>query len=181
MAKKFILDKQQQQTILFVGAVTLGYFYVIKPILEKFGGKKSAEQKKLEKRKKEQIDVKVQEEKKIFKGYLSDAEAQSIADSIYNSLATAEISDKPKIAEATLMKIRSDADWWNIYRLFGRRQQYFFGLRSGGLVDLDQFISENLSKKAIQRINNAWNSGKVFATVWQKQLGKPPKFTKVLR
>lgn len=173
------MKKDQRQTLLLVAGLVAGYV-ILKPILNRLGITKSEETKKREQRRKRQIDEKVTEEKKKFKGFLSDAEAQSIADSIYNSLATSAISDQPAIAEAALSKIHSDADWWNVYKLFGRRQQYFFGLPSGGLVDLDQFISENLSKQAIQRTNDNWDRYHKIYSAELKKYGKVFTFNKRL-
>lgn len=173
------MKKDQRQTLILVAGLVAGYA-ILKPILNRLGLAKSEETKRREERRKSQIDSKVAEEKKKFKGFLSDAEAQSIADSIYNSLATSAISDSPGVAEAALSKIHSDADWWNVYRLFGRRQEYFFGLPTGGLKDIDQFIADNLSKQAIKRTNDNWDRYHKILSTELKKYGKVFTFNKRL-
>lgn len=170
------MKKDQRQTLLLVAGLVAGYA-ILKPILNRLGLAKSQETKRREERRKSQIDSKVAEEKKKFKGWLSDAEAQSIADSVYNSLATSAISDSPGVAEAALSKIHSDTDWWNVYRLFGRRQEYFFGLPTGGLKDIDQFIADNMSKQSIKRLNDNWDNYDNWLRGYYKQKGRKVNWT----
>lgn len=144
MAQKFTLDKQQKQTILFVGGIALAYFGIIRPILNRLHFTKSAEQKQLEKRKKQQIEDQIKISSKKKKPLLTIQEAQSVADAIYNDLKNTVVNDDISDAVRQLMSIKTDADAWTVYKYFGKRKEYWFGVPVTDLIDLPAFVKRNI-------------------------------------
>jgi hypothetical protein len=157
MANKLTLDKNQRQSLILITGLAVGYFAILKPILNRLHLTKSEEEKNREKRRKKQLDEKVKEEAKRVRRHLSDAELQIIADNIYENIATSWWADeKEKAAGIIYNKIINDSDWWQLVKLFGRRQEYYFGLPTGGLKDLESFLKTNLSDDQIRRLNNGF-------------------------
>lgn len=149
------MTKHEQKTIFIIGGVAAGYFLLIKPILEKIGLKKSAEEKRTEQRKINQLEQQLKDiQRSGQKPTKSNQEWQTIADQIYNNLRYSAISDNKANAGYQVARVQNDADFWTLYKFFGKRREYLFGIPAGGLQDLSQFINGNLSKNAIVKIND---------------------------
>jgi hypothetical protein len=157
MANKLTLDKNQRQSLILVTGLAVGYFAILKPILNRLHLTKSEEEKNREKRRKKQLDEKVKEETKRVARRKSDAELQIVADNIYENIATSWWSDeKEKAAGILYDKITTDSDMWQLIKLFGRRQEYWYGLPTGGLKDMETFMKTNFSADQIRRLNNGF-------------------------
>lgn len=84
----------------------------------------------------------------------SKGEWQLIADNIYNDLKFSGIADNKSDAGYQVARVQNDADIATLIQVFGLRQESFFGINTGGLQNLPQFIIGNLSKSAIATIND---------------------------
>lgn len=148
--------KKNDQTLLIIASGSLaGYFLILKPILEKIGLQKSREEKETEERKRQQINDQIRIiEKKGIKPTKSIQEWQTIADQIYQDLRYSALDDNKSDAGYQVTRVKNDADFWQLYKLFGKRKEYLFGVPVGGLQDLQQFIRGNLSKSTIEKIND---------------------------
>lgn len=147
--------KQDNKTLLYIGGAVAAYFFILKPVLTKLGVFKSAEEKETEERKENQLQQQItQIAQSGQKPTKSVQEWQVIADTIYNDLRYSAASDNKADAGYQVARVKNDADFWQLYKLFGKRREYLFGIPSGGLMDLQQFITSNLSKSAIAKIND---------------------------
>lgn len=77
-----------------------------------------------------------------------------IADSIYNDLKRSRIDDNHGDAVYQTARVKNDADVATLIDVFGRRQEYFFGVPVGDEQSLPQFITSNLSSDEVALINN---------------------------
>lgn len=148
------MKKEDKQLLIFAGVGVLAYFGVIKPILEKLGLKKSKEEKETEERNKNLINDKVEEEKKKVPATKSDTEWKAIADQIYQDLRYSAVSDNKADAGYQVSRVKNDTDFWILFKLFAKRREYLFGIPSGNLMNLQQFIISNLDKSQIAKIND---------------------------
>ena len=152
------MTKQEQKLLLYgVGAVVV-YIAIIKPILVKIGLQKSAEVKATEERKQSQLEEQIKEVSKTQKPTKSVQEWQVIADAIYKDLRYSALDDNKDDAGLQVARVKNDADFWQLYKLFGQRREYFFGIPNGALMDLTQFIKSNLKQSAIDTINKNYRS-----------------------
>lgn len=142
---------------LYIAGAVIGYLYVIKPILEKLGLKQTAEEKL-----QEQVEA---ENSKNVTDWLettatgqqptkSAAEWSIIADQIYKDLKFSALDDDKNNATYQAARVKNDADFALLYKSFGKRQEYFFGIPTGSLQDLQQFIRGNLSNDKVSEIND---------------------------
>jgi hypothetical protein len=147
--------KQDNKTLLYVGGAVAAYFFILRPVLTKLGVFKSKEEKETEERKELQLQQQLQQVaasgQKLTK---TVQEWQIIADAIYNDLRYSAVSDNKADAGYQVARVKNEADFWQLYKLFGKRREYLFGIPSGSLMDLQQFITSNLSKSAIATIND---------------------------
>lgn len=155
------MNKQNEKYI--VGGIILvgAYFAIIRPILTKVGIFKSREEKETEKRKEGQLEAQIKEVAKNETPTKSVQEWQIIADQIYNNLRYSAVSDNKADAGYQVARVKNNADFWQLYKLFGKRREYLFGIPSGGLMDLAQFIRSNLSASAIATINDNYRRKKI--------------------
>ena len=152
------MTKQEQKLLIYgVGAVVV-YIEIIKPILVKIGLQKSAEVKATEERKQNQLDEQIKEVSKTQQPTKSVQEWQVIADAIYKDLRYSALDDNKDDAGYQVSRVKNDADFWQLYKLFGQRREYFFGIPNGALMDLTQFIKSNLKDSAIATINKNYRS-----------------------
>jgi hypothetical protein len=147
------LSAQEKQILFYAVIFIVVYYLVIRPLFIKVGLKKDPEVIATEERKTEQIAEQIKEIAKTQKPTKSTAEWQVIADQIYNDLRYSAVSDNKADAGYQVARVKNDADFWELYRLFGKRKEYLFGIPQN-LQDLSQFIRSNLSEKAIKTINN---------------------------
>ena len=151
------LSAQEKQILFYAVIFIVVYYLVIRPLFIKVGLKKDPEVLATEERKQEQIATQIKEIAKTQKPTKSSAEWQVIADQIYSDLRYSAVSDNKADAGYQVARVKNDADFWELYRLFGKRKEYLFGIPQN-LQDLSQFIRSNLSEKAIKTINNNYAS-----------------------
>jgi hypothetical protein len=147
--------KQDNKTLLYVGGAVAAYFFILRPVLTKLGVFKSKEEKETEERKELQLQQQLQQVaasgQKLTK---TVQEWQVIADAIYNDLRYSAVSDNKADAGYQVARVKNEADFWQLYKLFGKRREYLFGIPSGSLMDLQQFITSNLRNSSITTIND---------------------------
>lgn len=150
------LTKQEQNTLLIAGAGVAGYFLILRPILIKLGLQVDPAVKATEDRKNQQVSTEIQTlQSQGVKPTKSVQEWQVIADQIYQDLRYSALDDNKEDAGYQAARVKNDLDFWLLYKLFGKRREYLFGIPSGGLMDLPQFIRSNLSTDKIAQLN--WN------------------------
>lgn len=147
-----------QQLIIYALALIIIYIAVIRPIFIKLGLAKDPLRSATEERKQEQLEEQLKESTQQQRPTKSTQEWQVIADKIYNNLRFSAVSDNKADAGYQVARVQNDADFWTLYKLFGKRREYLFGIPSGDLMDLAQFIGTNLSREAIAKINNNYSS-----------------------
>lgn len=148
------MKKEDKQLIITGGALLLAYFGIIKPILTSVGIFKSAKEKKLEKEKEDLINKRIADLNKTQKPTKSATEWQLIAEQIYNDLRYSALDDNKKDAAYQIARVKNDLDFFTLYKAFGKRREYLFGIPAGAEMDLPQFIRSNLSSNVINQIND---------------------------
>jgi hypothetical protein len=148
------MDKQTEKLLITGGIVAIAYFGIINPLLKKLGFKKTAEEIETEEKNKELINKQVKTILKIQQPTKSVTEWKIIADQIYNDLRYSAIDDNKSDAGYQVARVKNDADFWLLFQQFKKRREYLFGFPAGSLMNLQQFILSNLSKSAIDQIND---------------------------
>lgn len=153
-------DQFDVKPLLMIGGAVIGYLYVIKPLLETLGLKKTAEEKA-------QDQVEAENAQNVSQWLTQTASGQTptksagewaiIADQIYQDLKFSALDDNKDDATYQVARVKNDADFSLLYKSFGKRQEYFFGLPTGGLQDLQQFIKGNLNADKIAQINGNYS------------------------
>jgi len=152
------MTKQEQKLLTYgIGAIVV-YLILIKPIFQKLGLQKSEEEKRTEERKQSQLETEIKEAKKTQQTTKSVQEWQVIADTIYKDLRYSALDDNKADAGYQVSRVKNDLDFWTLYKLFGQRREYLFGIPNGALMDLPQFIKSNLKQSAIDTINKNYRS-----------------------
>jgi len=142
---------EQNKKYLFYGlGAVAAYFIVLRPILKKFGLEKTQTEKEAE------ADI-----NKYLRGQISAGNATKspgewaiIADQIYNDLRYTAISDNKDNAALQLARVKNGADVALLIKSFGKRREYYFGIPAGSEMDLQQFVTSNLSSKQIAAVND---------------------------
>ena len=148
------MKQETKQILLYLAIFIVAYYLLIRPILTALGLVKSQERKETERRKQDQLETEIKNVSQSQKSTKSVQEWQVIADQIYEDLRYSAVSDNKADAGYQVSRVQNDADFWELYRLFGKRREYLFGIPSGSLQDLSQFIRSNLSDSQIETINN---------------------------
>lgn len=148
------MDKQTKDLVFKGGLILAGYFLVLRPILNKFGVTKTAQQIADEKADQKRIDDQIKTQKTIQKQTKSDADWQIIADQIYQDLRYTALDDNKDDAVYQAARVKNDTDYWILYKMFGKRQEYAFFLPIGDPQDLPQMLRSNLSNNQIAVIND---------------------------
>ena len=152
------MTKQEEKLLTYgIGAIVV-YLLLIKPIFQKLGLQKSEEEKRTEERKQSQLETEIKEAKKTQQATKSVQEWQVIADTIYKDLRYSALDDNKADAGYQVSRVRNDLDFWTLYKLFGQRREYLFGIPNGALMDLPQFIKSNLRQSAIDTINKNYRA-----------------------
>ena len=155
---------------LYIGGAYGAYYFIIKPLLEKVGLKKTeAEeaQERLQKAGREKFivdTIKKPDTRQTAKGKPTRPEGQFAiwADQIYEYLKYTKLDDKKDLAFELLFKyFHNDADIALLTKYFGQRQEYAFGVPIGRPKNLSEFVTTNLSKEQINRLNNAFLKSKM--------------------
>ena len=141
---------KNKNTILYLTGAVVGYFFVLKPILEKLGISKTAEEKEQEKN----IESFYTQSVKKQNPTKSKGEWQIIANQIYEDLRYSALDDNKNDAQYQVSRVKNDADVATLIETFGNRQEYAFGIPVGSKKDLQQFIKSNLSTMQVLAIND---------------------------
>jgi hypothetical protein len=148
------IDKQTQKLLLYTAIGGGAYFLILRPLLIKLGILKSPLELQQDISQKENIDSYINNSLKIQTPTKSIGEWQIIADQIYNNLKFSGIADNKSDAGYQIARVQNDADIATLIKVFGMRQESFFGINIGGLQNLPQFIIGNLDKSEISKIND---------------------------
>jgi hypothetical protein len=153
------LDQDNKKLLITAGIAIGAYLFVIKPILQKLGITKTAEE--IAKEKSDASNLSEIEKNLNAMGVdltKSKAEWDQIADTIYNDLRFSAIADDKADAGYQVTRVKNDADMIYLIKTFGKRQEYLFGLPSGSPMGLTEFITSNLSREKINIINGNYAS-----------------------
>jgi hypothetical protein len=141
----------QDKSLLYIFGGLAAYFAVIRPLLESLGIVKTSEEQRQssyeETEKNKYLDPGTEKPTK------SPGEWVIIADQIYQDLKFSRISDNRADAGYQVARVKNTADFKLLYKAFGSRQEYAFGIPTGGKKDLAQFIVDNLERDQINIIN----------------------------
>ena len=148
------IDKQTQKLLLYTAIGGGAYFLILRPLLIKIGVLKSTLELQQEKSQQENIENYITNSLKNNTPTKSKGEWQIIADQIYNDLKFSGIADNKSDAGYQVARVQNDADIALLIQAFGMRQESFFGINTGGLQNLPQFIIGNLQKSEIAKIND---------------------------
>jgi hypothetical protein len=152
--QKTILNKDNKKLILYAVAGGAAYFLILKPILVKLGIVKSAAELAQERINAGNIDTYIDDAIRLQTPTKSVGEWTIIANNIYESLRYSGLSDDKNNAVYQLARAKNDADIATIYKAFGKRQEYLFGVPYGGLQDLVNFVKSNLSSDQLNTVND---------------------------
>jgi len=143
---------KDKKNLYYIGGAIIAYFFVLKPIFEKLGITKT----------KEEVDRDKAKEKFLLstgeKPTKSEGEWAIIADQIHEDLRYTALDDDKKDAAYQAARVKNNADFKLLYKNFGKRREYFFGVPSGSEKDLAQFLRSNLADSEIQIINQNYRS-----------------------
>ena len=140
--------------LLIVG----GYFVVLKPLLIRTGILPDPDVKKVEERKKELLNTEIKTLAKTEKPTKSNLEWQVIADKIYSDLRYSSIDDDKADAGYQVARVKNNIDFAILFKYFGKRREYHFGMPDGALKNLPEMVTHNLSRTAIDKINKNYRS-----------------------
>lgn len=156
--KKFDFDPKP---FLVIGGAVIGYLYIIKPLLETLGLKKTAEEKA-------QDQVAAENANNVNDWLEQTAQAQQptktagewsiIADQIYEDGRYSAVDDNKNDLTYQVCRVKNDADFALLYKSFGKRQEYLFGIPVGDLQDLNRWVRGNCSTDQIGTINRNYKS-----------------------
>jgi len=139
---------KDKKAIYYIGAGILAYIFVLKPVLQNLNIIKS----------KEEIDREKEKEKYLSSSNevptKSSGEWAIIADQIWEDLRYTALDDDKADAAYQVARVKNNADFQLLYKNFGKRREYFFGIPTGSEKDLQQFIRSNLSESQIQIVNS---------------------------
>ena len=152
--RKTILNESTERIAIYAVGACITYFLIVKPLLVKLGIVKSAAELAQERINTGNIDQYVSDATRLQTPSKSVGEWTIIANRIYEALRYSGISDDKEDATYQLARAKNDADIATIYKAFGKRQEYLFGVPYGGLQDLVSFIKSNLSGDQINTVND---------------------------
>lgn len=150
---------KEEQKLLFYGLGILAlYVLILRPLFIKLGLQPDPKRLETEERKKTQVEQQLTDVLKTQKPTKSLEEWQVVADAIYQDLRYSAISDNKADAGYQVSRVKNEADFWTLYKLFAKRREYLFGIPNGDLMDLQQFITSNLAKDQIAKINQNYST-----------------------
>jgi len=157
------MDKETKSLLLYAGGATALYFLVIQPLLQKLGLQATKEEKQqaetIEAGKKEFIENALKKNKPTR----PNSYCVLLADQLYEFLKYSAIDDKKqKALELLYQYIHNDADIALLYKYFGKRQEYAFGVPIGKPKNLSEFVSTNLDKSSLDYLNNRYIKNKMI-------------------
>jgi hypothetical protein len=123
---------------------------VLKPIFNNFGLEKSQTEKEAE----AAITKYLKSQIATGAATKSPGEWAIIADQIYADLRYSAVSDNKADATFQIARAKNGADIAMLIQAFGKRREYLFGIPAGAEMDLQQFVTSNLSMAQILSIND---------------------------
>ena len=156
-----IMSASTEKVVTYAIGAGITYFLIVKPVLVKLGILKSAAEIAQENVNAENVDTYVANTLKVQSPTKSAGEWTIIANQLYEDLKYSSLSDNKADAGYQVTRVKNDADFATLYKAFGKRQEYYFGVPYGGLRDLIAFIKSNLDSDAITTINNNYASKKI--------------------
>lgn len=138
---------KDKKTIYYIGGAVIAYFLILKPVLQKLNIVKSQDEIDREKEKEKYLESGSEVPTKTF------GEWAIIADQIWEDLRYTALDDDKADAGYQVARVKNNADFKLLFKAFGKRREYFFGVPSGSEKDLQQFIKSNLSDSQVQIIN----------------------------
>jgi len=144
------MTKQNEKYLFYAIGAIAGYFFVLKPILKKFGLEKSEIEKESE------TAINKYLSNQIAKGSSTKTPGEwaIIANQIYDDLRYSAISDNKADATYQIARAKNATDVALLIKSFGKRREYLFGIPAGAEMDLQQFVRSNLSNTQIASIND---------------------------
>lgn len=147
---------------LYIGGATAAYFLVLKPLLEKIGLKKTKDEEIQEKLIKTGRSKFIDDAVKTKKPTRPEGQYAVWADQLYEYLKYTKLDDKKDLAFELLFKyFHNDSDIALLTKYFGKRQEYAFGIPVGNPKNLSEFVTTNLSRDQINRLNNAYGKSRM--------------------
>lgn len=145
------MKTNENKNLLYIIGGIAAYLLILRPFLEKMGIVESQEEK-------QQQNYKEEEKKKYLdpgteKPTKTPGEWVIIADQIYQNLKFSRVSDNRADAGYQVARVKNNADFKLLYKAFGKRQEYAFGIPYGGEKELGAFIVDNLDRSQIEIIN----------------------------
>lgn len=149
-----ILNASTEKIAIYAIGAGITYFLVVKPILVKLGIVKSAAELEQERINTGNIDTYINDAIRLQTPSKSVGEWTIIANRIYEALRYSGLSDDKDDAIYQLARAKNDADIATLYKSFGKRQEYLFGVPYAGLQDLVNFVKSNLDSDQINTVND---------------------------
>jgi hypothetical protein len=143
---------KDKKNLYYLGGAILAYFIILKPVLQKLNILPSQDEIDREKEKEKYLNFSNETPTK------TSGEWAIIADQIWENLRYTALDDNKDDAAYQVARVKNNADFKLLYKLFGKRKEYFFGLPSGSEKDLQQFIRSNLSDSQVQIINSNYRN-----------------------
>lgn len=141
-------DKQTGEFILYVVIAIVVLVVVYKLFLKKSVTEQSTEKSD------EAVTDYIKEATSTQTPSRTRGELALIAETVYNDLKYSRIDDNHGDAIYQLARMRNDADVAVLIELFGKRQEYAFGLPLGDEQNLAQFVRGNLNPSEIDIVND---------------------------
>jgi len=149
-----ILNASTEKIAIYAIGAGITYFLIVKPILVKLGIVKSAAELEQERINTGNIDTYISDAIRLQTPTKSVGEWTIIANRIYEALRYSGLSDDKDDAIYQLARAKNDADIATLYKSFGKRQEYLFGVPYAGLQDLVNFVKSNLDSDQINTVND---------------------------
>lgn len=147
-------DLSSNAGILVAVGVGVGGYLLIKKLGQSLTLFKSPEQIKAEQAAQQAIQENINRIRTQQKTTKTDGEWASIAEAVYRDLRFSATGDNKPDAVYQLCRVKNDADFWTLYKFFGKRQETWFGIiPDGETKDLKMMLKSNLSNKDIATIN----------------------------
>jgi len=152
------ISQENKKLLTTAGIVVAAYLIVIRPLFQSLGITKTDAE--IAKEKSDAANISDIEKNLNARGIdltKSKAEWDQIADTIYNDLRFSALADNKADAGYQVSRVKNDADMIYLIKTFGKRQEYLFGIPSGSLMGLIEFITSNLDRSNIDLINDNYS------------------------
>lgn len=137
-----------------------GYYFVVKPILEKIGIEKDPAVLETERKNKQLLEDKVKADVKDFPPTKTEFEWKVIADQIYSDLQYSFLQKNIDDAAYQIARVKNNGDFILLFKYFAKRQDGGLFTLPGvsKLKNLMEYAKDNLPKSKIYAINKNYES-----------------------